>query len=476
MPDMLGGKRELVRRGEGRRHGAGQSCPRRPRPDDGLAGRPRRHHPHGLDLVHQWRRVPLGRRLGTRGLADRHRERGHLLGDRSPGEYSVYVSEYDGQDDWSFYGETQPMVYTQDSTIQVTVPLHTLALDVKYANGSSAPANVELTATTPRRPAGSTQAATPTVTSPVCPPSWWRTTRPVTATAGSGSWPTPDRPAPSWSRATRRRTPPCSMPECTSREPSPTGWATPHRRVHRRGVRRGRSVAGQLDGDRCRRPLRPRTSSRAPTGSTSMSASSPALAHYYVNTTPIDVTTDLDARPRARDRHADRPRPHAGWPARAVQCASCTATARRRVRRSSSGRTPTAWRSPVPTSACPGRRQRMGLQPRAGPRRGALLQHERLASGRRRRDHRGGQPRDHHHRSGDRAGDHDLHRRHGHRAVLLLRRLRHHHRGAQRLLHAHRGPSGPERRERRRERRDRGELRLPACGDALRGRPPGART
>ena len=35
-------------------------------------------------------------------------------------------------------------MYTQDTTIQVTVPLHTLALDVKNADGSPAPANVEL--------------------------------------------------------------------------------------------------------------------------------------------------------------------------------------------------------------------------------------------------------------------------------------------------------------------------------------------
>ncbi len=62
-----------------------------------------------------------------------------------PGEYTVYVYEYDGpQGDWNFSGEIQPAVYAQDSTIQITVPLHTLALDVKYANGSPAPANVEL--------------------------------------------------------------------------------------------------------------------------------------------------------------------------------------------------------------------------------------------------------------------------------------------------------------------------------------------
>ena len=64
-----------------------------------------------------------------------------------PGEYSVYVYEYGGPqgDGWSFYGETTPAVYVQDSTIQITVPLHTLALDVRYANGSPAPADVDLT-------------------------------------------------------------------------------------------------------------------------------------------------------------------------------------------------------------------------------------------------------------------------------------------------------------------------------------------
>ena len=60
-----------------------------------------------------------------------------------PGEYTVYVYEYDGQQgDWYFSGAIQPVVYTQDSSIQITVPLHTLALDVKHANGSPAPADV----------------------------------------------------------------------------------------------------------------------------------------------------------------------------------------------------------------------------------------------------------------------------------------------------------------------------------------------
>ena len=64
-----------------------------------------------------------------------------------PGEYTVDVYEYGGPqgDGWSFYGETTPAVYVQDSTIQITVPLHTLALDVRYANGSPAPADVDLT-------------------------------------------------------------------------------------------------------------------------------------------------------------------------------------------------------------------------------------------------------------------------------------------------------------------------------------------
>ena len=63
-----------------------------------------------------------------------------------PGEYSVYVSESGGPqgDGWSFSGQIAPAVYTQDSTIQITVPLHTLAIEVKQANGSPAPADVEL--------------------------------------------------------------------------------------------------------------------------------------------------------------------------------------------------------------------------------------------------------------------------------------------------------------------------------------------
>jgi hypothetical protein len=63
-----------------------------------------------------------------------------------PGEYTVYVYESGGPqgDDWSFEGETQPTLYQEDSTIQVTVPLHTLALDVQNASGSPVPANVDL--------------------------------------------------------------------------------------------------------------------------------------------------------------------------------------------------------------------------------------------------------------------------------------------------------------------------------------------
>lgn len=63
-----------------------------------------------------------------------------------PGEYTVYVYEYDGPqgNDWSFSGETTPTVYDHDTSIQITVPLHTLALSVQNANGSPVPANVDL--------------------------------------------------------------------------------------------------------------------------------------------------------------------------------------------------------------------------------------------------------------------------------------------------------------------------------------------
>ena len=96
-PTGLGGKRELVRLGEGRRRGAAQCCPRRPRPDDGVAGRARRHHPHGLDLVHQRRRVPRGRRLRTRGLVPHRQDVGDTFSVTGPpGQYTVYVDEWGG--------------------------------------------------------------------------------------------------------------------------------------------------------------------------------------------------------------------------------------------------------------------------------------------------------------------------------------------------------------------------------------------
>jgi hypothetical protein len=63
-----------------------------------------------------------------------------------PGEYRVAVEESGGPPgNWSFYGETDSTLYEQDGPIQVTVPLHTLALDVKYPGGAPAPASVELT-------------------------------------------------------------------------------------------------------------------------------------------------------------------------------------------------------------------------------------------------------------------------------------------------------------------------------------------
>ena len=144
-PDRLGGKRELVRLGEGRRRGSAQRCPGLPRPDASRPGRPRRHHPHGHDLVDQWRPVPRGRRLRTSGLADRHPERERLLGDRSAGRvHRLRVRVRRTSNGWYFSGAIHPVVYAQDSTIQITVPLHTLALDVKHANGSPAPADVQL--------------------------------------------------------------------------------------------------------------------------------------------------------------------------------------------------------------------------------------------------------------------------------------------------------------------------------------------
>ena len=246
----LGEKRGPVRVGEGRRHGAAQRCPGRPHPDDPVAGRARRHHPHGLGLVHQRCRVPLRRRLWTWRMLPSTEVGDTFSATGPPGKYSVYVSESGGpQGDWSFYGRAAPTAYTQDSHHQVTVPLHTLALNVQNANGSPAPANVELTATTPRQRAGSTQRPTSTATSTGCPPSWWRTTRQVTRTADSGSIPRSERPAPSGSRATRRRTPPCSTPECTSRAPSPTDWATPRRQV---------STSRRTTRTACHRAARPR--------------------------------------------------------------------------------------------------------------------------------------------------------------------------------------------------------------------------
>ena len=288
-----------------------------------FAGRPRRHHPHGLDLVHQWRRVPLGRRLRTRGLAPRRRERGHVLGDRSAGGSTASTCPSDGGpqgDDWNFYGETEPTVYTQDSTIQVTVPLHTLALDVKYADGSPAPADVELNcydATPPgwelrrqlRRPPRQRCA----------PPSWWRTTRPVTRTASSGSSPTPDRSAHflvpgNASTYTAVLNAGVHVQGTVS---DGLGHAAPAGVTVEAYDEDGADV-GQLDGDRCRRPLRPvrRAGLLHVRRLFGLVAGARRLLAVH------DAHRRLHGsvpRPRARDRHADRPRPHAGWPARAVE-------------------------------------------------------------------------------------------------------------------------------------------------------------
>jgi hypothetical protein len=67
-----------------------------------------------------------------------------------PGEYYVSVSESGGpQGNWGFSGQTTPTSYTQSTAIQITVPLHSLALDVEYPGGASAPATVQLNCNNP---------------------------------------------------------------------------------------------------------------------------------------------------------------------------------------------------------------------------------------------------------------------------------------------------------------------------------------
>lgn len=62
-----------------------------------------------------------------------------------PGEYSVAIDESGGpQGDWGFYGATVPATYAASTTVPVTVPLHTLALDVEYPGGAPAPADISL--------------------------------------------------------------------------------------------------------------------------------------------------------------------------------------------------------------------------------------------------------------------------------------------------------------------------------------------
>ncbi len=61
------------------------------------------------------------------------------------GPYSVDFSEYGGpQGDWTFHGTKGPTTYTADATVPVTVPLHSLVLDVQNAGGSPAQAAVNL--------------------------------------------------------------------------------------------------------------------------------------------------------------------------------------------------------------------------------------------------------------------------------------------------------------------------------------------
>ena len=104
------------------------------------------------------------------------------------------------------------------------------------------------------------------------------------------------------------------------RAPSRTGWATPPRRASPSRLRRGRiDVNGWTETDAAGHYdlyLDP--------GSYTFdvySATSPALSSYWLYR-PHRRLHGSVARPRARDRHPDRPRPHAGWPARAVERAA----------------------------------------------------------------------------------------------------------------------------------------------------------
>ena len=175
-----------------------------------------------------------------------------------PGQYSVYVSETGGpQGDWSFSGETARTVYTQNSTIQITVPLHTLALDVKYANGSPAPANVDLSCWD-AAPAGWQYADTDADRHVNGVSSF------LVANHAAGDDDC-DLRVESDAGPIRTFLVPGNASTYTAvlnagvhvQGPSPTGWATPRRRVSRSRRTTRTAVVEQLDGDRCRRPLRP---------------------------------------------------------------------------------------------------------------------------------------------------------------------------------------------------------------------------
>ena len=337
-----------------------------------------------------------------------------------PGAYSVYVSEDGGPqgDDWYFYGQTEPTVYTQDSTIQVTVPLHTLALDVENADGSPAPADVELDCCD------------------ATPPGWqYADSYADRHVNGVSSFLVANHAA--GDEDCDLRVDPDIGPTRTFLVP---GNASTYTAVVNAGVHVQGTVSDGLGHaapagvtveayDEDGAALSSWTETDAAghydlylePGSYTFdvySASSTALDGYWLHTMPIDVSTDrsLDLAP-VIDTLTVHARTPGGQPAPSSAQLDCSRDADGSDAHRLAEHLQHVGHRCRPHAARDGVTGRE-LQPQAGSRRGALLQHERLAHRRRRRGHRRGQPRDHRHRSGDGAGDHDLHRRHGHRARL----------------------------------------------------------
>ena len=272
-------------------------------------------------------------------------------------------------------------MYTQDTTIQVTVPLHTLALDVKYADGSPAPANVELDCCD------------------ASPPGWqYADSYAYRHVNGVSSFLVANHAA--GDDDCDLRVEPDAGPTRTFLVPgnASTYTAVLNAGVHVQGTvsdglghaaPAGVSVEAydedgwsleQLDGDRCRRPLRPVPRAGLLHVRRLFGLVAGARPATTLDTTPIDVSTDLslDLAP-VIDTLTVHARTPGGQPAPSSAHLDCSGTP--------TGQTLIEWQSTYSVAVTgadltlPGTATEDGqLQPQPGSRRGALLQHERLAS------------------------------------------------------------------------------------------------